>query len=103
MPPLDPQAVAALKARLDEGQGPDLILDREIDRVMRGGRGPFMPWTSTIEAALTLFAPFGLEPADVLREVCKHHDMIKGEQFVNRLPRNIIAIGLSRLLEQPHP
>ena len=100
MTTVDLNTLGALKARVDAGDGPDLLLDRELDRILREGRSPGMPWTSTVEAALTLFRDYGLEPGDVLAQVCKHHEEIKGEPFIARLPRAIISIGLGHLIEQ---
>jgi hypothetical protein len=96
---VDLMTLGALKALVDAGEGPDLRLDQEIGTKLLGGRRPMLPWTSTIESALTLFTSFGLEPGDVLSEVCRHHAEIKGERFVNRLPRAIISIGLGHLIE----
>jgi hypothetical protein len=96
---VDLMTLGALKALVDAGEGPDLRLDQEIGTKLLGGRRPMLPWTSTIESALTLFTTFGLEPGDVLSEVCRHHAEIKGERFVNRLPRAIISIGLGHLID----
>lgn len=97
---VDLVTLRSLKALIDAGDGPDLQVDREIGVKLLGGERPMLPWTSTIESALTLFTSFGLEPGDVLAEVCRHHAEIKGERFVSGLPRAIISIGLGYLIEQ---
>jgi hypothetical protein len=100
MNPVDVTTLRSLKALVDSGDGPDLRIDHEIGLRLLGGKRPMLPWTSTVECALTLFTSFGLEPGDVLAEVCRHHTQIKGERFVSGLPRAIISIGLGYLIEQ---
>lgn len=99
MAPLEIQTLERLKTLVDAHEGPDLILDREIDRHLRK-KAFLLPWTSTIDSALLLFTEFGVEPGDLLTEVCKHHEEIKGEHFISRLPRTIISIGLGYLIQR---
>ena len=97
---IDIHTLGTLKALVDAGDGPDTLLDGEIEKRLRPDGPGRVPWTGTIEAALTLFTGFGIEPGDLLAQVCRHHAEIKGEPFISRLPRAIVSIGLGYLIEQ---
>ena len=99
MQPTDLHTIVRLKKLVDAENGPDLILDREIDRHLRK-KGFLLPWTSSVDSALLLFTEFGVEPGELLAEVCKHQDELRGKHFISRLPRGIISIGLGYLLRR---